>query len=167
MSEISIPEVGFNKNEWATPQWLFDDCNAIWQFNIDVCALPHNHKCDRYFTPEIDALTQTLTYGDRAWMNPPYSNPGKWCDWAEQQANNGALVVGLLSCDTSTQWFHRVMNQTRTEIHPIKGRVKFEPPKGYPKKPTSPTSAHCIVVWYPKQIFTKRSPSEAVSKVRE
>lgn len=145
----------YDKNTWGTPQWLFNQCNAVWQFNVDVCALPWSAKCERYFTPEVDAFKQVLGYGDRAWMNPPYSNPGKWVDWADQQAQMGALVVGLLSCDTGTAWFHKVLRQPKVEVHPIKGRVCFIPPIGYTKKPSSPTFASVIVVWYPKTIWTR------------
>ena len=43
---------------WATPQYLFDKLNQVFGFNLDVCALPENAKCERYFTPEIDGLKQ-------------------------------------------------------------------------------------------------------------
>lgn len=35
---------------WATPQWLFDKLHAQYGFETDVCALPENAKCERYFT---------------------------------------------------------------------------------------------------------------------
>jgi len=43
---------------WATPQDLFDRLNAKYQFTLDVCAIPENAKCERFFTPEIDGLSQ-------------------------------------------------------------------------------------------------------------
>lgn len=43
---------------WATPQDLFDKLNAEFDFNLDPCALPENAKCKKYFTPEINGLTQ-------------------------------------------------------------------------------------------------------------
>ena len=39
-------------------------------FDLDVCALPDNAKCQRYFTPEVDGLKQA--WQGRCWMNPPY-----------------------------------------------------------------------------------------------
>ena len=44
---------------WETPQELFDKYNAIYHFQTDVCALPENAKCERYYTPEQDGLAQT------------------------------------------------------------------------------------------------------------
>lgn len=43
---------------WATPQDLFDKLNAEFDFNLDPCALPENAKCKKYFTPELNGLTQ-------------------------------------------------------------------------------------------------------------
>lgn len=41
---------------WETPQDFFDRYDALYHFETDVCALPENAKCARYFTPEQDAL---------------------------------------------------------------------------------------------------------------
>lgn len=43
---------------WGTPQDLFDKLDAEFHFNLDVCALPENAKCERYYTPEQDGLVQ-------------------------------------------------------------------------------------------------------------
>lgn len=53
------PALFSSANEvWATPQDFFDKLNDEFGFNLDPCALPENAKCDKYFTPEIDGLTQ-------------------------------------------------------------------------------------------------------------
>ena len=44
---------------WATPQNLFDELNAEFNFTLDPCALPDNAKCARYYTPEDDGLAQS------------------------------------------------------------------------------------------------------------
>lgn len=43
---------------WETPQEFFDNLDALFHFTLDACALPENAKCDRYFTPEQDGLSQ-------------------------------------------------------------------------------------------------------------
>ena len=43
---------------WETPQDLFDKLNAEFHFDLDVCALPENAKCEKYYTPEDDGLLQ-------------------------------------------------------------------------------------------------------------
>ena len=41
-----------------TPQDFFDFLNGIFRFDLDVCALPENAKCKRFYTPEDDGLSQ-------------------------------------------------------------------------------------------------------------
>ena len=35
---------------WETPQTLFEELDAEFHFDVDVCATPENAKCDTYFT---------------------------------------------------------------------------------------------------------------------
>lgn len=46
------------RQDWATPQDLFDELNKEFHFNLDPCASAENHKCERYFTEEEDGLLQ-------------------------------------------------------------------------------------------------------------
>lgn len=57
-------------------------------------------------------------------MNPPYSNPGPWCEKAVLEARRGKTVVGLLRGDTSTRWFHDWV-LPYAEVRFIKGRLRF------------------------------------------
>ena len=43
---------------WETPQAFFDALDAEFGFDLDVCALPENTKCERYYTPDMDGLSQ-------------------------------------------------------------------------------------------------------------
>lgn len=43
---------------WSTPQSFFDELNTEFGFNLDTCAVPENAKCDRYFTPQDNGLSQ-------------------------------------------------------------------------------------------------------------
>ena len=45
-----------NSDEWSTPQNIFDSLNSEFDFNLDPCATKENHKCDLYYTAEIDGL---------------------------------------------------------------------------------------------------------------
>lgn len=47
-----------NSDEYATPQDLFDELNAEFDFNLDVAANEYNHKCKAYFDAKIDGLSQ-------------------------------------------------------------------------------------------------------------
>jgi len=110
-------------DQWATPQELFDQLDAVWGFELDVCALPSNAKCEDYFTPEQDGLQQS--WGQRTcWMNPPYGREIKaWMRKAVQEWEAGAQVVCLVPSRTDTAWWHDYA--MKGKIHFIRGRLKF------------------------------------------
>lgn len=112
---------------WSTPRDFFEIQDAKFGFTLDVCALPENAKCEKYFTPEIDGLKQSWQ-GERCWMNPPYGRGviDKWVEKAfrEVHQNYNCFVVGLLPARTDTKWFHRFIYGSAT-VHFIEGRLKF------------------------------------------
>lgn len=111
---------------WETPQELFDELNKEFNFDIDVCALPENAKCDKFYTPEMNGLSQLLN--GVCWCNPPYGrNVSKWVykAWGSSYAL-GTTVVMLLPARTDTKWFHDyIYNQNHVEVRFIRGRLKF------------------------------------------
>lgn len=107
---------------WETPQWLFDKLNALYHFDVDVCATADNAKCDTYYTPEQDGLSQE--WCGACWMNPPYGrNIGKWIRKAYESAQAGATVVCLVPARTDTAWWHDYA--VHGEIEFLRGRLKF------------------------------------------
>lgn len=109
---------------WGTPQDLFDKLNKEFNFTLDVCALPENAKCARYFTPAQNGLIQQWT--GSCWMNPPYGRQiGQWVEKAFRIWNNhSGNVVCLLPARTDTVWFHTWIYNI-AEIRFLKGRLKF------------------------------------------
>lgn len=95
---------------WETPQDLFDKLNAEFHFDLDVCALPENAKCKRYYTPEDDGLSQP--WNGVCWCNPPYGRTiGKWvqkayetfavgvrslCFFLQEQIQNGFMNTYII-----------------------------------------------------------------------
>ena len=109
-----------------TPQDLFEKYHAVFGFMLDVCALPSNAKCPRYFTPDDDALQQVWT--GVCWCNPPYGRGKaieKWVRKAHESAQAGAIVVCLLPSSTSSYWFHHIVLPYAAAYEFIEGRLKF------------------------------------------
>lgn len=108
---------------WATPQFFFDKLNAEFGFTLDVCAVPENAKCPRFFTKETDGLGQT--WDGVVWMNPPYGRGiGEWVKKAFRSALlESATVVCLLPARTDTAWWHDYC--ARGEVRFVRGRLKF------------------------------------------
>lgn len=113
-----------NNQEWETPQWLFDELNREFNFNLDVCASENNHKCLNYFTKDDDALTKNWV--GTCYMNPPYSKVGVWIDKACNEAiKHNNTIVCLILAKTNTNWWHDFCMYA-SEIRLIQGRIKFE-----------------------------------------
>ena len=108
------------KEEWETPQNLFDELNKEFSFDVDVCALPENAKCKKFFTPEENGLQKN--WGGTCWCNPPYGR--KIGEWVKKASESNATVVMLLPARTDTKWFHEYI-YGKAEVRFIKGRLKF------------------------------------------
>jgi phage N-6-adenine-methyltransferase len=108
--------------EWGTPQQLFDELNAEFGFTLDAAASDLNHKCDRYFTLNDDALKQD--WDGVVWLNPPYGRVlNVWMRKAYEESVKGATVVCLVPSRTDTAWWHDYA--IKGEVRFIRGRVKF------------------------------------------
>lgn len=83
------------KDDWGTPQDLFDALNKEFNFTLDPCADDNNHKCDKYYTIEQDGLAQSWA-GETVFCNPPYSRKTKtnagqiaWVEKCYKEATEG------------------------------------------------------------------------------
>ena len=114
-------------DDWATPQNLFDELDAIHNFTLDVAASSTNHKTQHWFglDHENPLLRDGLAMSwqnNRVWCNPPY---GRKCfDWIKKLAdhNNG---IALVFARTETIGFHEQVWQRADAIFFFKGRLKF------------------------------------------
>lgn len=127
-------EVMFSKksDEWETPQDFFDELNKEFGFTLDVCATAKNKKCERWFASPldnqiygciVDGLINEWAH-EVCWMNPPYSQIGKWMQKAYEESLYGATVVCLVPARTDTKWFHDYV-YGKAETRFVKGRLKF------------------------------------------
>lgn len=108
---------------WSTPQYIFDDLNREFSFDVDVCATKENAKVDKYYTKEEDGLIQK--WEGTVWCNPPYGRQiFFWVEKAYKSFLDGATVVMLLPARTDTKWFHDFI-YNKAEVRFLKGRLKF------------------------------------------
>lgn len=113
-------------DQWATPQWFFDELDKEFNFTLDPCADEYNHKCEKYFTKEQDGLLQDWQ-GETVFCNPPYGNKetGLWTKKCyEESLKDNTTVVLLIPARTDRISFHEYI-YGKAEIRFIKGRLKF------------------------------------------
>ena len=107
---------------WYTPQDFFKKYDDVYKFETDVCATDDNAKCAKYYTEEMDGLSQE--WRGVCWMNPPYGRTiGKWMKKAYESSLEGATVVCLVPARTDTNWWHDYA--MKGDIEFIRGRLKF------------------------------------------
>lgn len=100
-----------NTDNRATPPEIFAEFHRRFNFTVDACALPHNAKLPRYFTPEQNGCAQDWS-GERVWCNPPYSTIEPWV--IKARGSGADLVVMLLPANRTEQgWWHRHVEPTR------------------------------------------------------
>lgn len=110
-----------NKEDWETPQDLFNELNKEFNFTVDVASSEQNHKCKKYYTEKENGLIQNWN-NETVWCNPPYGR--KIGDWVKKASESKATVVMLLPARTDTKWFHEYI-YNKAKIRFIKGRLKF------------------------------------------
>ena len=118
-------------DDWGTDPDVFKTLDAEFHFTLDVNADAVNHKCERYFTKEMDALKQTWA-PNRCFCNPPFSLNDDFVRKGKEEANKGALVVFLIPARTNVRWFHNYVWDCRThkpkqgvEIRFYPGRLRY------------------------------------------
>jgi len=128
-------------DQWATPQSFFNEWDAVFRFELDVCADAQNAKCWRYFSEQDNGLYQDWA-PNRCWMNPPYGREiRRWMQKAYEESLKGATVVCLVPARTDTAWWHDYA--MKGEITFIRGRLKFGDAKSGAPFPSA------VVVFYP------------------
>ncbi len=115
------------KQEWETPQKLFDVLNLEYNFTIDLAANENNAKCDNFFSIEDNAMERN--WDGTCWLNPPYGDSkyrlDKWVEKAhEESKKDSCIVVMLIPARTNTKWFHKYC-MNAFEVKFICGRPKF------------------------------------------
>lgn len=123
------------KQDWATPDELYNRLNRIYAFDTDVAASAENARCERYFDASTDGLAQDWG-GLRVWCNPPYGRTiSRWTHKAATEAPHAQLIIMLVPARTDTVWWHDAIRTARVEF--IRGRLKF---KGAPASAPFPSA---------------------------
>lgn len=116
------------REDWETPQWLFDylnkDCN--FNFAVDLAATEQNRKCTEYVDMNADFLRPTLyDMEDWHWCNPPYKKRGaNMAKWAKALMAVPKVVV-LVPASVGTKWFQPFWDNSRFIVF-LRKRLYFE-----------------------------------------
>lgn len=112
------------KDEWQTPDYIFNPLNEIFQFTVDGAATSRNSLCPVHFSDGLKDSWQ----GHRVFCNPPYSS-GQYGNWIQKAIGEYLLgnseSVLLLPASWETKAFDDAWENASYFIFPHK-RIKFE-----------------------------------------
>ena len=150
---------GRGNDEFETPDYIYQQLNAIFNFNFDVACNTTNCKCatqillERYFPNGInfDGLKENWSTL-RCFCNPPFSNKADWIKKAdyEVQNNNCPICVMILplNCMDTKVWHKIIEGKYHYEI--LKGRIAFIDPET--KQPKKGNNSGTVIVYFKKRI---------------
>lgn len=112
------------RDEWQTPQWLFDNLNNQYEFKSDCCASKENTKCKHYYTKEkpFEDFSQDIV--DMAWMNPPFSKASEMFEHFFKVIKQG---VAIYRCDNmETRIWQEVIFPNASWVFIPNKRIAYE-----------------------------------------
>jgi phage N-6-adenine-methyltransferase len=151
------------RDEYRTPDWLFDLLDGVFRFNLDAAATEENAKCATFFTDKPDDGVAWLgnpiqppTYNDglitswegrTAFINPPFTD-GKYADWiskaVSEHFDNAVTSAMILPFNPETQGFRLVWETAHYLVLPYK-RVNFLNPHG--EQTSGINFLACVAIW--------------------
>lgn len=133
----------------ATPLWLFRQIHARYWFTLDACAEKWNAKLQNFCTEQNSGLLHEWN-DERVWCNPPYSDIKPWIEKAIEKTRplTGVcpLVVFLVPVRTSQPWFHDAL-RAGARVEFLQFRVAFEYPPGSEERKQSPFEHSMLLIF--------------------
>lgn len=144
-----------DKDEWQTPDGIYDILNRVFEFTVDAAATSANTKCKRYWDIESNGLAGSWR-DEIVFCNPPYTK-GQYGEWIEKAAeefvSDNVTSVLVLPFKAETAAFNGVWELAKYLIIPY-SRIKFVPAPDYIPPPSakkgqkpSATFHSCIAVF--------------------
>lgn len=148
---------------WQTPQWLFDELNQEFNFELDLCASIDNAKMPYfgdYFKLDLSKSMKMYSEahgfseytGGSCFMNPPYSNPKPFIEKAWEDSKH-CKIVCLLPNTIKTCKYMDILDANKgnstfrqwlpgLEIRDLSRRTGFV----HPEKESSSPSFGCMLL---------------------
>jgi len=114
------------RDEWQTPQWLFDKLNKQYSFTLDCCTNGKNNKCISW-TSNFE-MWVSAGINHTCWMNPPFSIAWKMFKHFFKVVKQGVCIY---RCDNmETKIWQEVILPNATWIFIPNKRIAYEGMEG-------------------------------------
>lgn len=113
-----------NRDDWETPQELWDKLHKQYNFKYDCCATFNNRKT---FGFTDDFLSISSLNNKVSWINPPFSKADIMIKHFFKVVNKGVGIYRIDNIETNLWYF--ILNKTDW-VFIIKGRINYKGHKG-------------------------------------
>jgi len=147
VSDIYKPHPSDN---FETPDELFEWLDALFHFEMDICANRYNHKCKKYISPEENSFD--YDWDCPSFMNPPYRQlmAVKRTPWMQQAADDAAEfkvpIVCLVKAATETKWFDIAWRKASLIMFFSK-RIRFVDPETGEQSPSGARFPNALLIF--------------------
>ncbi len=120
-----------NSDEYQTPPDFFKLLDDEFHFDLDPCTtIENNLKINHYFTKKYNGLLEDWNFYNfnnvnNVFVNPPYSEIGKWIEKGYNESLKGSNIIFLIMVDTSLSYWHDIIFSFAKQIRFINGRLNF------------------------------------------
>lgn len=112
-----------NRDDWETPNILFDKLNKQYKFSFDCCATNTNSKCTLHSTDFLKDFGSVFDY-QTCWMNPPFSKSKEMFEHFFKVVKKGVCIY---RCDNlETKVWQEIILPNCDWIFIPKGRVAYQ-----------------------------------------
>ena len=136
-----------SRDEWETPQWLFNILDKQYIFTYDCCATDKNTKCDVWSNEDFLDYDESFIH-DIHWMNPPFSKSFEMFEHFFKVVSKGVAIYRCDNFETKI-WQELIFPNVSWVFIPNK-RIAYEGMKG--KGSRFPSALIGVGVKPPKEI---------------
>ncbi len=121
------------RDEWQTPQWLFNKLNKQYDFIFDCCANYKNTKCHKH-TLNFEGINNIheeiwdVCENYNVWMNPPFSKAERMFKHFFNTMESGVCIYRCDNMETKI-WQDIILKHASWILIP-KGRICYEGMEG-------------------------------------
>ena len=141
------------KDDWRTPHRIFSEWNSRFWFDVDCAADEANALCEKFMAQKPtahkgytgNALHDSWEVGAAAWLNPPFSEAGKFAKAAIRNAPLARVVVVLVPSATDTRYW-KALAESASEVWMSRGRIKFVNPETNAPQSNNPIGSTIFVL---------------------
>ncbi len=115
-----------SRDEWQTPQWLFNKLDNQYSFSFDCCATDSNSKAPGYSDNFVNIKRNWIT--EVCWMNPPFSKAYEMFEHFFKVVRKG---VAIYRCDNmETKIWQEIILKKASWIFIPNKRIAYEGMEG-------------------------------------